>query len=236
VLPPTSSASWSGSLIWLAGTIVAAFLVSWFLTGRLGIRRTAYVAVLGIVTGALTIGYTAWSGVGTQFWTHNWLWGVAGAVLAGGFLTIISSRVRVAVPRTRRLAIRVVLWEAVVYGAAEGLLLSVLPVALTWQSLSAHGWTSGLAGVGAGVAALASSLAVIVVHHLGYAEFRSKKMRQPVIGCLVLCVAYQLSGNPIAAMGGHMILHIAMMRRGMELPPLDTTEQETRRSSLVAAG
>ena len=30
------------------------------------------------------------------------------------------------------------------YGSTEGLLLSVLPVLVTWQGFAAHGWTSGI--------------------------------------------------------------------------------------------
>jgi hypothetical protein len=68
----------------------------------------------------------------------------------------------------------------VVYGTAEGLLLSVLPV-VTWQLLAALDWTDGWLAVAAGATALAASVAVIVAYHLGYREYRGPAMRSSVV-------------------------------------------------------
>ena len=70
-----------------------------------------------------------------------------------------------------------------------------------------------------------ASVAVIVVHHLGYPEYRGPAMRSPVVGCTILSIAYLLTANPLAAIGGHIILHLAMLRRGMELPPHRTDQR-----------
>ena len=105
------------------------------------------------------------------------------------------------------------------YGAAEGLLLSVLPVVVVWQGFTGSGGTDGWRGVAAGVLALAASALVIVVHHLGYREFRNRRIVQPLMACLVLSLGYLLTGSPIAAIGGHIVLHLALLRRGIELPP-----------------
>jgi hypothetical protein len=56
-----TSISWLGALSWLAAIAAASFLVAWVLTSRLGVRRTPYIAALGLLTGALTWGYLAWS-------------------------------------------------------------------------------------------------------------------------------------------------------------------------------
>jgi hypothetical protein len=69
----------------------------------------------------------------------------------------------------------------VVYGTAEGLLLSVLPVVVTWQLLAALDWTDGWLAVAAGATALAASVAVIVAYHLGYREYRGPAMRSSVV-------------------------------------------------------
>jgi hypothetical protein len=50
----------------------------------------------------------------------------------------------------------------------------------------------------------------------------------PVMGCSVLSLGYLLTASPIAAMGGHFILHVAMMRRGVQLPPHSIGELERR--------
>jgi hypothetical protein len=70
--------------------------------------------------------------------------------------------------------------EAIVYGIAEGLLLATLPVLVlaVWQVASAAGWTEGgWEKVAPGAMAIVGSLLVILVHHLGYAEFRQQAVR-----------------------------------------------------------
>jgi hypothetical protein len=111
--------------------------------------------------------------------------------------------------------------SGLVYGAAEGMLLSVLPVLVTWQMFSSNGWTSGWRSIAAGVFAIVASIAVIVAHHLGYPEFRSPKMGQAVLGCGVLSIAYLLTASVIAPILAHATLHIVAIRIGMELPPYE---------------
>jgi hypothetical protein len=221
----------TGNLLWFLAVAVVAFLVSWFLTERMGVGRTLYVGALALVTGAVTAGYLLWSGVGIEFWINNWGWGIVGAVVAATFLALLLSRMIVAGAHPKTVGPAEVAWDAIVYGAAEGLLLSVLPVVIVWQA--AIGQHAG--AVVAGALALAASLVVIVVHHLGYADFRGKKMRQAVIGCVPLSISYVLTGSPIAAMGAHMVLHFVAMRRGMELPPNEAAQANRIRPSVVVA-
>jgi len=210
----------TGNLLWFAAVAIIAFLVSWYFTERMGLGRTLYVGALALVKGAVTAGYLMWSGLGIEFWTNSWAWGLVGAVVTATFLTLLLSRMIVADSRPKSIGFAQVAWDAVVYGAAEGLLLSVLPVVIVWQA--AMGQDVG--AIGSGALALAASLVVIVVHHLGYADFRGKKMRQALIGCVPLSLAYLLTGSPIAPMGAHMVLHYVAMRRGMELPPAESNQ------------
>ena len=107
------------------------------------------------------------------------------------------------------------------YGVAEALLLSVLPALVAWQTLSALGWTQSWMGVVfSGVLALGASEVVIVAHHLGYREFRGPQIVEPVGTCGILSLAYLLTQNPLAAVGGHIVLHALSVLRCIELPPL----------------
>jgi hypothetical protein len=221
----TASISWLGALGWLSAVAAASFLAAWVLTNRLGVRRTPYIAALALATGGLTWGYLAWSDTGlTSFATNHWGWGLVGAAVAGAILAILS-RHQPRGPRAEgwRLAVTLA-WEGVVYGSTEGLLLSVLPVLVTWQAFAAHGWTSGTGrSLVAGTTAMAASLAVIVIHHLGYRGFHSRAALVPVmIGCGLLSLAYLLTASPLAAVGGHIILHTALNLRGTEMPPYAT--------------
>jgi hypothetical protein len=214
---PQTTIAWGGALLWLLGIAAAAFLASWVLTDRLHLRRTPYVGALAALTAVLTGGYVAWSGAGAALWTTRWAWGLLGAAVVGALLARLVARLPAAhAPAgVGRVAAA---WEGVVYGTAEGL-LSVLPVVVTWQLFAALGWTSGWHAVVAAAAALAASAGVIVVHHLSYREFRGPAMRSPLVGCMPLSLAYLATASPFAAIGGHIIIHLAMLRRGIELPP-----------------
>jgi hypothetical protein len=204
------------AVVWLGGIAFLGFLVSWLLTDLFHVRRGPYVGALAVVAAGSTAAYLSWSELGMEFWTENWAWGLLGAVVTGAILVGAVSRAPIAHPGSHHLGPGEGAWEGLVYGAAEGLLLSVLPVLVAWQGID-H--TSGRSDVVAGVAALGASAVVIVVHHLGYREFRNRRIVQALFACLILSIGYLLTGSPIAAIGGHIVLHLAMLRRGMELPP-----------------
>ena len=225
------NADLTGNLLWFVAVAVIAFLVSWLFTERMGFRRTLYVGALTVVTAALAAGYLFWSGLGIEFWSNNWAWGIVGAVVTATFLTLLLSRMIVTSAHRKAASLAQVAWDAVVYGAAEGLLLSVLPVVIVWQASMGQ----NVGAIGSGALALAASLVVIVVHHLGYADFRGKKMRQALMGCVPLSLAYLLTGSPIAAVGAHMVLHFVAMQRGMELPPAESAQEPRIRPSVVVA-
>jgi hypothetical protein len=210
----------TGSLLWLLAIAAAGFAVAWLLTDRLAMRRAPYVGVLAAVTAGLAAGYLAWSELGADFWTNRWGGGVLAAVLSG--LVLAAALRRVSAPREDAAASFTaprLLWESGVYGLAEGMLLSVLPVLVTWQALSAAGWSQGWRGLAAGIAAVLASIVVIVTHHLGYHGYRGRRLVQPIVGCVLLSIVFLLTGSPIAAMGGHVVLHAAMLRQGVEMPP-----------------
>jgi hypothetical protein len=220
-----TSTSWLGALGWLSAIAAASFLAAWVLTNLLGVRRTPYIGALALLTGGLTWGYLAWSETTlTSFATNRWGWGLAGVAVAGAILARLS-RHQPSGPRPQRWRLATSLaWEGVVYGITEGLLLSVLPVLVTWQAFAANGWTSGIGGsLVAGITAMLASLAVIVIHHLGYRGFHNRAALVPVmVGCGLLSVAYLLSASPLAAVGGHIVLHTALNLRGTEMPPYTT--------------
>jgi MFS family permease len=207
---------WIG-LTWFGALAVGAFLVTWIATDIAHMRRTWFIAVLSLVTAGLTWGYVAWTGAGAAFITYHWGWGLLGGAVSGLAMLAMARRL----PRGphgdhfRRL----VPWEGFVYGVAEGVLLSVLPVAMLWQVSKSFGWTTGLPVVGAVLLVIAGSAFVTTVHHLGYPEFRNPLMRFPVALCTVLSVGYLVTGSLLAPAIGHIVVHVAMLRRGLELPP-----------------
>ena len=210
--------------------------MSWSLSDLRPTRRVLYIPLLALVTGALTAGYLIWSHGGGSFWTHRWYLGLVGSVLAGGFLSALLSRKRVPGQQPHAISLYTIGWDGLVYGAAEGLLLSVLPVVVTWDMLSSNGWGSGWRRIVAGLLAIAASVVVIVVHHLGYPDFRVSraKVSQAVLGCGVLSLAYLLTGSVIAPILAHAVLHVVIVRIDMELPPHETDRSPVATTRLAA--
>lgn len=215
------SIAWGTYFIALAVIVAGSFLVTYLSTDLGRMARAPYVGLLTLVTGAMTWAYLWLSGTdASRFLRGGWAWGLLGAV-ATGALTGFQARRWPALGRAeRRTLLGRLAWEGLVYGATEGMLLSVLPVLAVWQGGRALGWTGAWPGkLGVGALAMAASLMVIAVHHLGYREFRGAAMRYPLIACGLFSLAYLLTGSVLAAIGGHIVLHVVAILHGSELPP-----------------
>ena len=74
-----------------------------------------------------------------------------------------------------------------------------------------------------GLVALAASLAMTTVYHLGYSEFRSDKVAKPLAGDVVWSVPTLLTLNPIGAPIAHASMHTSAVLHSYEtetfLPP-----------------
>lgn len=216
---------WQEALAAFAIITVAAFLVTWLLTDRLRIPRAPYIPMLLAVTLGLGAGYLAWSGTSVSELLSSRLgWGLAAGLLAAA---IALPLVRQLPPHPHASGTRLVgllLWEGLIYGIAEAVLLSTLPVLAIWQALVDLGWTDGgWAKVGSGALAILGAVLVILVHHLGYAEFRTQAGRPGLFGALVVCgvqaIAFLVTGSVLAPIVAHIILHGQLLLRGDELPP-----------------
>src|SRR5512132_870685 len=219
------SFSWPEALAAFAIIAVAAFLVTWVLTDLLRIPREPYIPMLLVVALALGAGYLAWAGTSAADLFSS---GV-GSGLAAGLIAAA-----VALPLVRRLPahphasgtrlVGLMLWEGLIYGIAEAVLLATLPVLAVWQGLVGLGWTDGgWAKFGSGALAILGALLVILIHHLGYAEFRTQAGRPGLFGALAICgvqaIAFLVTGSVLAPIVAHIILHGQLLLRGDELPP-----------------
>ena len=190
--------------------------------------------------------YLAWSGTSVaDLVTTGWGWGVLGGVVAAALVAPLVRRIPSGhVLDGSELAGRLA-WEGVVYGTAEGILLATLPVLAVWQATDALGWTDTARQ---GALAMVGALFVVVVHHLGYREFRARSSRKMLMGAMVGCgiqaLAFLLAGNVLAPIVAHILLHWQLTLHGVEMPPAsDTqpgligtglTQASTREKELVA--
>jgi hypothetical protein len=220
------SFGWQEAVAAFAIISVVAFLVTWVVTDLGHVPRTPYVAILTVATLSLAAGYLAWSGTSVvELVTAGWGWGILGGVGAAALVAPLVGRLPSgARPEGAQLVGRF-LWEGVVYGTAEAILLATLPVLAAWQAADALGWTdTGWVKVASGALAVAGALFVIAVHHLGYREFRAKAARNQLLGALVGCgiqaLAFLLTGNVLAPIVAHIVLHWQLTLRGNEMPPV----------------
>jgi hypothetical protein len=224
---PAADASfgWQEGLVALAIIVVAAFLVTWVVTDLLRVRRAPYVAILTATALGLLAGYLAWSGTSAaELVTSGWGWALLAGVVAAAAVFPLVRRIPSG-PRASGARLGgLLVWDGVVYGIAEGVLLATLPVLAAWQTMTSLGWTNDAwAKLGSGALAVIASLLVILVHHLGYAEFRVPASRKMLAGALLTCglqaLAFLVTGNVLAPVVAHIVLHGQMILRGVELPP-----------------
>ena len=221
MLSAPNGLSWVDAGVWFAAIVVVSFAVSWVATDVARMRQAPYIALLTVVTGALAGGYLVWTG--TDPWTalvHNAGWGILAGVVVIVPLVRGIARLPATTPLSRRRSVKAWAWEGVVYGIAEGALLSALPALVVWQAADAAGWVGGwMSQVGVGALALAASVVVIVTHHLGYWDVRNRQMLTAIAACGALTVAYLATGSVLAPVVGHALLHVAAIVHGVPLPP-----------------
>jgi hypothetical protein len=114
-------------------------------------------------------------------------------------------------------------WFGVVYGTIDALLLTVVPVIALYGLRPAEELAESNLRLRWALIALAGSALVTAAYHAGFTEFRGPQLIQPVIGNLLITLAYLLSGSPLAAVVSHVVMHVAAVLHGMattiQLPP-----------------
>lgn len=209
----------------MAAATILGFAVPAIFSARLGLPRDWFVAVYWLAVGFLLLGYTRGSGLDiARFLSRRWLWGVAGAVIVGAILVLGVRRMDPS-PAAEGVALAWdLLWLGIVYGAVDALLLTVLPVASVLRAFATGGWAEHWPGrLASWLAAGAASLGVTAAYHLGHVEFRGPQVAEPLVGNAIVTLGYLLAGNPFAAIGAHVVLHIASVFHGVDttvtLPP-----------------
>lgn len=208
------------SLLWFVVICVSAFAVTWIVAHRLRLKRQNYIAALAVVTGLLSWGYLNEADVSAaNLLSHNWVWGVIVAPFAAAFSAFGMTRLPATNRRTGRSLVGALAWEGGVYGVAEGVLLSALPAVVVWQMTQSLEGDGGIGIISRWLLPLGASLVVIVVHHLGYGEYGKRELALITLGCGLLTIGLLVTGSVLAAVIGHVIMHVASVLHGAELPP-----------------
>jgi hypothetical protein len=109
-----------------------------------------------------------------------------------------------------------------IYGAVDGLLLSVFPWMVTWRAFDVEKKPLRKK-VALGLLAWLFILVLTTAYHLGYSDFRSRKIIQPNIGNTIISIPTLVSANPISSPVAHAMMHIAAIihspKTELFLPP-----------------
>ncbi len=115
-----------------------------------------------------------------------------------------------------------IFWRGLTYGAMDGFLLSVFPWTVTWRAFHVEKRPLGKK-IAFGLLAWLFILVSTTAYHLGYSDFRSKKIIQPNIGNTIMSVPTLISANPMGSPITHAIMHIAAVihspKTELFLPP-----------------
>ena len=211
---------------WLSAGIVLAFALPYVLTDLTTINRDLYY---GIYAAAVFGFFALWLRERIDrpraLLTRHWKLGVVfGIVFACATIAIALTEKATAHPHGARFVAAIV-WRGVVYGAADGVLLSVFPILAVFAAFSSRPLRerSKRAMAGIGALALAVSLLFTAVYHLGYADFRGEKLRKPLAGDVIWSAPTLATLSPVGAPLAHIGLHVGAVVHAYDtntfLPP-----------------
>jgi hypothetical protein len=157
-----------------------------------------------------------------EWFSRRWLWGLLlGLVLGALMVQNVLSR-----PATDKFTgpylAWLIFWRGLIYGAIDGLLLSVFPWMVTWRAFDVEKKPLGRK-IAFALLAWIFILVLTTAYHLGYSDFRSKKIIQPNIGNTIISIPTLISANPIGSPVTHAIMHITAVihspKTELFLPP-----------------
>jgi hypothetical protein len=206
-----SPAAASVHVLWLAAGLVLSFLVPYVLTDRLATPRDLYYAVYSAFAFGLFAAWAHFTGRSLRtLFGHRLLLAVGlGLAFACVMAAIVLGEPSGPRPGTLELA-GALLWRGIVYGFADGILLSAFPILVVFAAFANTRLRRRVLGtVAIGAVALVASLGMTAAYHAGYSDFRSEKLRKPVAGDVLWSMPTLLTLNPIGAPIAHAGLHVA---------------------------
>jgi hypothetical protein len=216
---------------WLLGGLVLAFGVPFVFADLAGMQRDLYY---GLYVASVFTFAGLWARQTQQpiraFFTRRWQLAVPLGVLAGVVLTFTVLR-EPSTPHPHGLTfVGAIIWRGIVYGAADGLLLSVFPILAVFGLFASKPLRerSKRAVAGIGALALVVSLLFTAVYHLGYPDFRGGKVKRPLTGAVIwsapTLVTLSPLGTPIAHIATHVTAVVHSYDTDLFLPPHKQTK------------
>jgi hypothetical protein len=206
--------------------MVVAFLIPFVLADRIGLQRNVYYGVYAASVAGLFVAWSRDTGQSLrEMCQRRWKLAVVLGLVAAGAMAFVATRQDVSGPHPGGLTfVGSVAWRGVVYGVADGLLLSAFPILLVFAALKNTTLRKRAGGVIAvGAVAIIASMAMTAIYHAGYGDFRSSKLSKPVTGDLVWSIPTLATLNPVGAPIAHVGLHVSAVfhnyNSNLFLPP-----------------
>ena len=211
---------------WLGTGIVFSFLIPFVLADQLEVQRDLYYGIYALAVAGLFVGWARDTGQNLRgMVARSWRWALVLGVIFAGLSALIVLRAEDSAQHPDGLEfIGALVWRGLVYGAADGLLLSAFPILVVFAALAGTRVRLRRGGtVAVGAIAIAASLMITATYHLGYSDFRSEKLRKPLSGDLVWSVPTLATLNPIGSPIAHAGVHVAAVTHSYQtdlfLPP-----------------
>jgi hypothetical protein len=212
-----------GHLKWIVFGAIVGFGASFIFGDLMTLPLDLYYLIyFGIITAFFTI-YIRKTHLNLREWfSRRWVWGILlGLVFGALMVQNVLSR-----PATEKFTgpylVWLIFWRGLIYGAVDGLLLSVFPWMVTWRAFDVEKKPLGRKIVFA-LLAWIFILVLTTAYHLGYSDFRSRKIIQPNIGNTIISIPTLVSANPIGSPVAHAMMHIAAIihspKTELFLPP-----------------
>lgn len=210
---------------WVVGACGLGFAISAVFAGWLKLSRRTFLIPYIFISSIFFYTFIVINEIDiAAILAKNWVWGILAGGLIGVFLVITVKRQPVSRQSNGAELVFDITWVGFVYGFIDGLFLNIMPVVAVWAGAAQFGWTATLPGkIGLGLAGLLASLLVTLTYHLGYPEFRNKRVSLVLVGNSLITLAFLLSGSPIGSIVSHTAMHVAAVFQGPEttiqLPP-----------------
>ena len=212
-----------GHLKWILLGVLVGFGASFVFGDLITLPLDLYYLIyFGIVVAFFTI-YIKKTQLNLKEWfSRRWVWGILLGLVFGALMVQNVLSRPVTEKFTGPYLAWLIFWRGLIYGAIDGLFLSVFPWMVTWRAFDVEKKPLGKK-IAFGFLAWFFILVLTTAYHLGYADFRSKKMIEPNIGNTIISVPTLVSGNPIGSPMVHAIMHITAIihspKTELFLPP-----------------
>jgi hypothetical protein len=211
--------------LWLLGGFPFAFAVPFMLADTFGLNRDVFYGLYALAVAGFVTAWARDTGLTRRDLLRNWRWGLALGAVGAAATSLIVFRTEDATDRPDGLElVAALLWRGVLYGATDGVLLSVFPILAVFGAFAGTALRQRFAGkVAIGAIAMVMSIGITAVYHLGYSDFRSEKLRKPIVGDVVWSTPTLVTLSPLGAPIAHIGLHTSAVVHSSEtdtfLPP-----------------